>query len=71
MTVTVGGRALSVRPREAWRAVRDDVLGMSRGLKAWFAFLLVLCLIGGVAALLPCRPAGRSSGRAPATNGGS
>ena len=65
MTVTVGGRALSVRPRDAWRAVRDEVLGMPRGLKAWFAFLLVLCLIGGVAALLALPPGWEVLGTSP------
>lgn len=57
MTVQVAGRTLSPDPRAAARAFRRDVASMSRGLKAWFALLLILCAIGAVGALLAL-PAG-------------
>jgi molybdopterin-containing oxidoreductase family membrane subunit len=65
MTVQVAGRALSLRPRVAWRAFRDEVVGMPRALKAWLAFLLLLCLIGAVAALLALPPGWEVFGTSP------
>jgi Ni/Fe-hydrogenase subunit HybB-like protein len=65
MTVHVAGRALSSDPRAAWRAFRGEVGGMPRALKAWFAFLLVLCAVGAVGALLALPPGWEVLGTSP------
>ncbi len=65
MTVHVAGRALPPDPRAAVRAIRADVSSMPRGLKAWFAFLLALCAIGAVGALLALPPGWEVLGTSP------
>ena len=65
MTVHLAGRDLSTDPRAAWRALRREVTGMPRALKAWLAFLLVLCLIGAVGALLSLPPGWEVLGTSP------
>jgi molybdopterin-containing oxidoreductase family membrane subunit len=65
MTAQVAGRSLGLDPRAAWRAVRQDVASMSRPLKAWFALLLALCLVGGVGALLAVPPGWEVLGTSP------
>jgi Ni/Fe-hydrogenase subunit HybB-like protein len=57
MTAQVADRRLTLDPRAAVRAVARDVATMSRALKAWLVFLLVLCAIGAVGAVLAL-PAG-------------
>jgi molybdopterin-containing oxidoreductase family membrane subunit len=65
MTVHVAGRDLSTDPRAAWRAFRREVSSMPRALRAWFAFLLVLCLVGAVGALLALPPGWEVLGTSP------
>jgi Ni/Fe-hydrogenase subunit HybB-like protein len=65
MAVHVAGRRMSPNPRDAVRALRREVGGMPRGLKAWFAFLLLLCMIGAVGALLALPPGWEVLGTSP------
>ena len=65
MAVGAAGRTLSPDPRAAVRAVRNEVTSMPRALKAWFAFLLVLCLFGAVGALLALPPGWEVLGTSP------
>ena len=65
MTVHLAGRELRADPRAAWRALRREVAGMPGALKAWLAFLLVLCLIGAVGALLALPPGWEVLGTSP------
>jgi Ni/Fe-hydrogenase subunit HybB-like protein len=65
MTVHVAGRTLTPDPRAAARALRADVASMPRGLRAWFAFLLLLCTVGAVGALLALPPGWEVLGTKP------
>jgi Ni/Fe-hydrogenase subunit HybB-like protein len=65
MTGQVAGRHLSADPRAAGRALWREVTGMSRALKAWFAFLLLLCFVGAIGALLALPPGWEVLGTRP------
>jgi Ni/Fe-hydrogenase subunit HybB-like protein len=65
MVVRVAGRAFVADPRLAWQAVRLEVEGTPRALKAWLGFLGVLVLVGALGALRSIFPGDKGTATTP------
>ncbi|HEX5591038.1 MAG TPA: NrfD/PsrC family molybdoenzyme membrane anchor subunit [Candidatus Limnocylindrales bacterium] len=64
-SVTLGGRTLPLAPRAAVAAVVGEITSMPRGLRLWFAFLLGVCGLAAIAALIALPPGWEVFGTTP------
>jgi Ni/Fe-hydrogenase subunit HybB-like protein len=65
MTAQAADRRPGIDPRAAARMLAHDVGAMPRALKAWLGFLLLLCALGAVGALLALPPGWEVFGTSP------
>jgi Ni/Fe-hydrogenase subunit HybB-like protein len=65
MTVHVAGRELDLRPADITRVIQAEIARTPRPLRIWYAILVALMAIGGVAALFTIVPGAETFGTTP------